>query len=319
MTLIRNVYRKTKAVLHKPIWVNQPEHLQFDTQNTCNLNCEYCNVKINGCYKLPRGVMPTETYEAVLRYYGHNLGLWCVAPFMNGEPLLDPRLPSLVSKAKEITGAPCAIDTNGTVTRNRQFLLHPNLTNVRFTISAATPETYLKVHGKDLFNEAVNNFRWFNKNKHPNQTAWLHFITTENNVHETEAWLNLFQGCNRTVFPVHTSPLQKNSIKSKSHDWQPRPYAVLSDGTKTFLKPEPSNSLYPCPCWAIMGISWRGEILQCVDYPYKYNYGKVGEVDLTRAWRERNKVGFDNDCCRDCSLKFSNGNNILNSQKPKED
>jgi MoaA/NifB/PqqE/SkfB family radical SAM enzyme len=229
---------------------------------------------------------------------------------MNGEPLLDKRLPSLISTAKKYTGTQSVIDTNGAATQNRDMLLHPDLKLVRFTISAASKETYRKVHGKDLFEEAVNNFFWFNKNKHPSQTAWLHFITTSQNEHEVDRWLKMFEGYGRTVFPVHVSPLQQNSIKSKSAGWQPRPYAVLADGRKTTSKPV-ANSVYPCPCWSIMGISWRGEILQCCDYPYKYNYGKVGEVDLDEAWRERNRVGFDNDCCRSCSLKFTHGKELL--------
>jgi len=62
----------------------------------------------------------------------------------------------------------------------------------------------------------------------------------------------------------------------------------------------------PCQCWDIMGISWQGHILQCVDYPSKYNYGKVGEVDLAEAWLERNRNQMDNLCCRDCNVKTKN-------------
>lgn len=288
-----------------------PEHLQFDTQNNCNLDCVYCNVKSSGCYRLPRGVMPTETYMAVLKHYGRKLGLYSVAPFMNGEPLLDLRLPSLVSTAKKYSGASCIIDTNGTLTQNRSMLIHPDLQLVRFTISAATRETYLEVHGKDLFHEAVNNFLWFTIHKHPNQTAWLHYIVTKQNEHEVGQWLKLFAGYGRTVFPVHRSVLQGNSEECMGERWQPRPHVVLSNGVEAVAQPSEFNRVYPCPCWAIMGVGWQGEILQCVDYPYKFNYGKVGGVDLDVAWRERVKVGFDNECCWDCSLKFKHGAELL--------
>jgi MoaA/NifB/PqqE/SkfB family radical SAM enzyme len=311
LNMTRVLYRKLRLKLGKPVWVDYPENIQFDTQNQCNLSCQYCNVKIGGCYNLPRGKIPLEIYETVLRHFGKKRGMWSISQFMNGEPTLDERLPKLVSLAMKHTGTPSLIDTNGTVTANRHLLLHPNLRLVRFTISAATRDTYRIVHGKDLFDDAVKNFKWFNEHKYPSQRAWLHFITTEDNKHEVDKWIQLFRGYGRTIFPVHVSPMQKNSIEVKHKEWQPRPFAVYPDGSTHTVKPEPTSPYYPCPCWSILAIGFNGEIMQCCDYPYKYNYGKVGEVDLDEAWKERNKVGFDNECCKDCSLKFSHGTKIF--------
>lgn len=290
--------------LGRPVWVDYPDNLQFDTHNYCNLSCEYCNVKDSGAYKLPRGKMTMETYTTVLKYFGKKLGLWSVSQFMNGEPMLEDRLPLMVDLAKKITGTSSIIDTNGSVYANRHLLLNPNLRLVRFTISAITPETYEIVHGKDLFREASATYQWFIKNKFPSQNVWFHFILTKHNEHELDRWIQHFNGFGRSIFPVHMSSQQVNSQKSKHSGYEWEPFLITPQNQRVHIRPWKDSELYPCPCWGIMGIGWNGEIMQCVDFPYKYNYGKVGETDLLDAWRERNRNAMDNDCCNDCGCRF---------------
>ena len=285
--------RKARQLLGKPMWTVCPENVQFESHNYCNLKCVYCNPQ--NCFSLPKGRMPTETIRQIVNSF-HDTPLWSFAPFMNGEWLLEDRAQEILGIIAE-TGTQAVIDTNGTLYDYRERLVHPNLKIVRFTISAATPETYLKVHGKPLLRQALKTFDWFNRHKHPNQTAWLHFIANKHNIHEESTWLNLFRGYNHTVFPLHTSPIQQNSEKSKTQATKTIHYA---DGTVKV----PEHKTEPCQCWNIMGISWDGRILQCVDFPYEYNYGRVGEVDLLEAWKERNRNMMDNPCCNGCSLRL---------------
>lgn len=85
-----------------------------------------------------------------------------------------------------------------------------------------------------------------------------------------------------------------------------KPFMVLPDGREVPMQSERMKKVMPCPCYDILAISWDGRILQCCDFPYDYNFGKVGEVDLDWAWHERNKNKMDNPCCSDCSQKFPN-------------
>ena len=203
------------------------------------------------------------------------------------------------------------IDTNGAAWQNRHLLLHPNLKITRFTISAATPETYLKVHGKPYFHRALSTFYWFLRYKHKHQIPWLHFITTRNNQHEVNSWIKHFSGVGRTVFPLHRIPEFHHESEKTLPEKIEEMHMLDAAGNLLKRNPNPKSGLHPCPCWSTLGISWQGDILQCVDLPYKFNYGNVKDTDILEAWRERNRNKLDNDGCRQCSQRFRNYKKVM--------
>ena len=124
--------RKIRQLIGSPMWVNSPESVQLDTQNKCNLDCVYCNVQKR--FHNPKGEMPLKTIKLITEYFtGYDL--WCIAPFMNGDPLLEERLPTILDLISD-SGQSAVLDTNGTFTKNLGMLIHPSLKLVRFTISA---------------------------------------------------------------------------------------------------------------------------------------------------------------------------------------
>lgn len=288
--------------IHPPIWVKHPVNIQLDTQNYCNLDCVYCNVKAS--YGEPRGIMSLKTMKQVLAYW-HGKYIWSVAPFMNGEPLLEKRL-HCINTLIQSYGYDSIVDTNGSVYANRELLIHPNLKLIRFTISAATAETYTQVHGKPLFREALKTLFYVHRHKYPQQEIMIHFIECKKNHHELEQWKQLFRGFTRRIFSIHSSPLLKASEETKLK-YHP-PIIIHRNGA---VEIEWLKKTLPCQCWDILGISWDGKILQCVDYPSRYNYGSVGETDLQKAWDERNRNKLDNPACRDCNVKAPNWKRIM--------
>ncbi|MFA5365338.1 MAG: radical SAM protein, partial [Candidatus Bathyarchaeia archaeon] len=169
---VKMAYRKLRQLVGSPMWVNCPESVQLDTQTRCNLDCVYCNVQKRSSN--PKGTMPIETIRYITEYFKGSK-LWCIAPFMNGDPLLEERLPQILDLIGG-SGQEAVLDTNGTFTKNLEMLIHPSLKLVRFTISASTPQTYEKVHGKPLFETAWNSVRWFEKNKLTSQKLWINYI-----------------------------------------------------------------------------------------------------------------------------------------------
>jgi len=294
------IYRKFRQIIGKPMWVDCPENIQFDTTGKCNLNCIYCNPQNNRW--TPKRDMDFEIVKTVLDYF-KGKPLWSASPFMNGEPLLYGDLTRFLDYAEKCK-LPCVLDSNGTLYENRKLLLHPNLKVVRFTISAITPETYEKVHGKPLFFEALDTIYWFKQNKLPSQELWLHFIENKYNLHEREKWLNHFWNINKTVFPIHSSSLQPNSVRTDSGGQK---FKVLAGGKVEYY----NHQYVPCQCWDTMNISLDGKIIQCSDFPDKVSYGMVGEVDLLEAWRERNLNKMDNIYCNSCSLRLPNWKKLM--------
>ena len=230
-----------------PTQVRVPESLQIDTLNYCQCSCIYCNVKEGGSFNIPRGRMPTEMVRHIIKYWGQFKEMKVIAPFVNGEPLLDHRLNSFCDYIAKNSNAYALIDTTGTPYENRVQLIQENLRDVRFTISANTPKTYSIVHGRPLFHKAIKTFEWFAKNHLPMQNIVLHFIVTKHNEHEIDDWIDRFDGYLRKIFPLHRMQgIQldsENSLGSKSEwiqtseqsleEWkETRPLFIYPDGRR---------------------------------------------------------------------------------------
>jgi len=305
-----------------PTWVRCPHSLQIDTLNYCTCNCEYCNVKEDGAFGIPRGKMTWEMIKYIIEYWGRFPEMRVIAPFMNGEPTLDERLYDIFEYTK--IKAPHAynlIDTNGTVYENRENLVNSNLRITRFTISGATRETYRRVHGVDLFDKAIKTFEWFNENRLKNQRIELHFIVTKNNEHEIEQWIDRFNGFLRRVFPLHRMEgIQENSERSLGSN---ESFIIKTDTLENWLEsrplliyPDGKRVRHPLPkkmtCQGMsFAVQWDGTIMHCTDAPPTYNYGNVYEKDMLEAWHERNRARISNPACIACNSKRPDWREIL--------
>lgn len=296
-----------------PTWVRIPESLQIDTTNYCVLKCEYCNVKEGGAFGIPRGVMPTRMVEYIIRYWGRFPEMKVIAPFVNGEPLLDKRMRYFFDYTELHSHAYNLLDTSGAVYKNRETLIHPNLKVVRFSISANSRETYRKVHGADLFDEALKTFWWLTDNKLPSQELQLHFMVTKHNEHEIDGWIERFDGYMRKIFPLHRMEglqddseqslgINKNFVidSSSIKAWkQTRPLVVYPSGI-TERAPLPSYMTCQGMSFCVM---WDGTLLHCSDAPPIYNYGNVRDTDMLEAWHRRNRARLTNPACIACNAK----------------
>lgn len=310
-----NIRRRTNEFIERlnPTWIHVPTSLQIDTHNYCNNKCIYCNVREGGAFNIPRGRMPTEMVEYIIRYWGKFREMRIIAPFMNGEPLLDKRMPRFFDLTAECSHAYNLLDTNGTVYENREMLLHPNLRVVRFTISANSRETYKKVHGVNLFSKALKTFWWFADHKAQSQRIQLHFIVTKNNEHEIEDWIERFKGYTRKIFPLHRMlgiqnaseqalGTRKDYIHSASsfEEWkQTRPLFIYpNDHRERNVIPKHKT------CQGMsFAVQWDGTIMHCTDAPPTYNYGHCYETDMLTAWHLRNKARITNPACLACNAK----------------
>jgi MoaA/NifB/PqqE/SkfB family radical SAM enzyme len=289
----RRLYRKLHG---HPRWMDFPTTLQFNTQTRCNLQCIYCNPQ--GSFNVEHGVMPLETIEYVLKYFrGYDIDT--VAPWANGDPLLEPRLPRIIDLAKKyIPKAKVVVFTNGVAYKNKWMLKNPKIDVIRFTISASTPETYELVHGKPFYYMALNTLEWVTLNKYPHQELWVNFIPVEANIHELRKWKERFWMYRQDVRPIHEGIGQLNSDAGKGS-------FTFEDARQisTNFKELQFSQDRPCSCWHNMTIDYNGNILHCIDAPTKYCIGKVGEDDLLEVWRRKQLEALDNPICRACNCK----------------
>jgi len=294
-----------------PRWVSGPTCIQFDTHNYCNLSCLHCNVKQGGSFNLERGAMKDETYIKVLEYF-RNSGI-DIATFMNGEPLLEPRLDYFNNLAGSISKSKVILDTNGTLYEHRFKLLNKNLKTVRITINSSDPDTYELIHGKRLLSEAIKTLKFISQRKSQDMELAINHIVNKHNVHELEDFLSFFREYPINVFPVHYAESQKDSLEHKTDEIKEL-FRVSPEGRSRAISYPNQIKMAngdPCQCFNILGIGQKGEIMQCVDFPATHNYGNIHDTDILTAWKERLKNGMDNECCNSCSVRYDNWQELM--------
>ena len=246
--------------------------------------------------------MSLKRAEKVIKEVKHTIKK--VHLFQNNEPMLEPRLDKFTALVKKHCNASTGIYTNGTNYHLRHKLLDKNLDVVHFTISAATSETYLQVHGKPLFNKALKTYKWFLKHKRKNQQVYVHFVIVAENFHELPQWKQMFKESPQIISPLHTGYKQKASqecMKRLNHK------KTVKAGTK---KGKMASDL-PCTVWFNMTVNTKGEMLQCCDCPYSVNYGSVDNSHVLDLWNKRNHNMMNNPACDECILKSREWKAIL--------
>lgn len=156
---------------HKLLWhldrVNEwtkgaqvvPLHIDLGITTGCNINCNFCYGVLQGrTGTASRFDMPAEPLLKFLRD-AKKAGVRSVLFDGQGENTLNMALYDGVRCAGEI-GLSVALATNGTLLLRDKLpeLLAP-LTWLRFNVSAASPESYRRIHGAPLFGKVVENIR----------------------------------------------------------------------------------------------------------------------------------------------------------------
>jgi MoaA/NifB/PqqE/SkfB family radical SAM enzyme len=287
-----------------PKWLDQPLAIRIDTQNRCNLKCTYCNPQ--GSYvKGKVGQLPMTTIQYVLNYFrDRSLKIAFVKPYMNGEPLLEPRLKQIAQTIVETLGCRVEVYTNGSIYKNRELLRSPYIDTVKFTISAGTQETYNLVHGRDLYYHALHTLRWLQKYKFPHQRIVVNFVQVKENVAELPLWRQNMKGLEQNVLILHegTGQHQSASVEKIAES------EAMSESSHHKSKAVSLDRL--CSNWGGLDISFDGNIMECCDAPYKYNYGSVLDHDILEIWKEKNRLGLDHPACKHCNLKHPNWRQI---------
>lgn len=328
----RTTYQNVRNRFTTPKWLTSPQVVQLDLSNYCNLwlngkGCVHCNVKPSGGWNIPRGTMSDEMVKFVINYWGSHGKANTVAPYLNGEPLMEYERLRWINDLCEQNGLFVIYDTNGTLFNNRLPLIHRNVRQVRFTLSATSREMYETVHGADLFIEAKKTVNWFLKNRLECQYPMLYFICNRYNKNQLFDYVKEWSGkAHIVLFPLHESKeFQHKSEESKftlENEWNEITYKLTGKTPKQANRPidvcldGKAESRYlpyymACQVCESQAISWNGLILHCTDLPYKFNYGHVYDCDMLKAWTKRNVSKLTHPACRGCNVKHPNHDKII--------
>lgn len=296
-------YLYAKALGHlKPVFSIAPEYLQLDVNSgKCNNRCVYCNVHPEAAYATEPRDMPDTVFNdalAATRSIRHILrGVAC---WMNGDPILEHRLDQMHDTVSH-HGYYGIVDSNGTIPERAPALMHPAVRTIRISLSAHTPELYRKVHGTDYFQQVLETLEYLRDNIRPHQRLYINHMICRQNKDHVQDFLEAFSDYTIQLFPLHSSPLQQNSIDNMTA--VEKTIRVNPDGTTEDMHAQIRRT-QPCQCWNLQGIGPNGEIMHCIDYPAEYNYGTIYDHSLLEAWHKRNQIGVQHPLCHECSLLF---------------
>jgi MoaA/NifB/PqqE/SkfB family radical SAM enzyme len=135
-----------------------PYELTIDPSTTCQLSCPYCELG-NGTIRRPRALLDPALHERMLDQVGRKAFIgWY---FSTGEPLLNKRLPEVLSQARA-RGIFTIVSTNLSLPLTDEridALLRSGLGVLSVSIDGASPETYRRYRSGGDFALVIGNVR----------------------------------------------------------------------------------------------------------------------------------------------------------------
>jgi len=245
-----------------------PRVIQLETTTRCNLRCAMCAAKKS---PVRRADMPEPLYARIvadLARHADKIETLCL--FMDGEPLLDKRLPRFISLAKSAGLKTVSIATNGMclTAETGDALLEAGLDAMIVSVDSLNPETYAAIRvGGDLRRVTENLLDFMARRKAagkglPHVTVRL--IEMPENLAERESFRKYWQErVDEVVFqPLHhwgrdTGEAPAAAAARMRCNWPFRNMVIYSDGRAGFC---------------------------CLDYEGIYDLGDFTRSTLDEIW-----------------------------------
>lgn len=193
--------------------------VQLEVTNACNHKCIFCP---NSSSTRTKKMIDINLAKRVIRECAEFLGNDKKICFhMNGEPLLYKHLPELVEYSKELGYDYCFITTNGSLANEDVLkkLFNAGLDSIKFSINAGSKETYLKIHGSDDYDKAINalKFSWnYRKENNLDYKIYVSCVGIKDNYSELVKFNDMVKGyCDEIVFYYPCSYAGQEIEKSK--------------------------------------------------------------------------------------------------------
>lgn len=169
-----------------------PKIMLIELTNRCNHRCSFC---FNRLSTRKKGNINAKLLASILKE-AYKLGTREVGFYTTGEPLLFKNIEQYIKLAKETGYDYIYISTNGALASYDKVkgLISAGLNSIKFSINAATRETYKLIHGKDDFNRVMENLKQIKNFRDKNNIKFnigASYILTDVNYREKEQAKNI--------------------------------------------------------------------------------------------------------------------------------
>jgi hypothetical protein len=281
---------KLTRIIRSVTPVTAPRCLQLDTTTVCNLGtCIYCNPHGVGWASKPEN-MSINLIKSILIEAAEFGTIYEIRSYVNGDPLCEPRINQILQLCEEhLPETRKILYSNGADISHIDRITGPLVDELHISVSAATPETYLRIHGKPLFGEVKKTYY---EALNRGVKTYVHYISCKQNQGELGEWRRVFSEARQLVSAVHETMEQTSSHGKVVED--------VPESTMNSQDVVPNNA---CNCFNNLSIGVHGEIMECPDCNYIWNYGIFPEVGLHEAWKKRILSGLMSPPCRTCNLR----------------
>jgi hypothetical protein len=133
------------------------QEFMIDVIGSCSLRCPSCPVG-NATEPNPKGVMPVETYRAVLDKITREYTPLCICLFNWTEPLLHPQLAEII-RLTRAASIPVHLSSNLNVMPRMEEVLRAEPTSLRISLSGFSQAVYCQTHAGGQIEKVKANMR----------------------------------------------------------------------------------------------------------------------------------------------------------------
>jgi pyruvate-formate lyase-activating enzyme len=252
-----------------------PRNSLVEVTNACNHACVFCH---NPFMHRKTGLLDPEVFQRFI-VEAQSLGLEEVGLYSTGEPFVAKKLDWYVGCAKDAGVKRVYVTTNGalaTLDRVQQCVLR-GLDSIKFSINAATRESYHLTHGRDEFDLVYANVREIYEWKSSNGISLQllgSFIYTKATEHEIELHRKIF------------SPFFSDIFYSQAQSQGGRTEGNIEGLVEVTQHPD-LNQVQPCEMlWNRIHLTCEGYLTACcVDYEHDLTYANYAAgISLAEMW-----------------------------------
>ena len=173
-----------------------PLFLHLETSQICNLRCPSCPIGQPEAYTkyISSEKMDPNLYKKII-LEGEKYNCPSMEPQGTNEPFLDPNLEDYIRFAADHGFIDIMLNTNGTLLTEERArkVLKSGITRLRFSLDAATKETFEKVRLGAKYETTMKNIERFleikKEEKYDLPVVGVNFCKTKFNEHEEEAFI----------------------------------------------------------------------------------------------------------------------------------